>query len=255
MIYFIEKFLFGGGVDIDNNELNKFLMKNNCYDLQEITILKNKEFFISDLHIIVEGTFEVFISMKNKKHVKVATCSPKDFMIGSFEYFDKCFNHSNLDLHYKSSSDLVLKKVPNKILEEALKIPSINKWYFETMFGRLTDLTFQFFNRNTAKSDELIKLLLKKEGSTSNIVQINSVFDFVDKYDISRSTFYKGIKALEDNKQIKKEGKKITILEQVSSLHSSLFFLWTNLNLFEIYSEIELEIYTLMADIPILNFI
>lgn len=180
--------------------------------MQEIIILKNQEFLLSDLHIIVKGTFEVFMSMKNEKHVKVATCSPKDYVIGSFKYFDKYFNHSNLNLHYKSSSDLVLKKVPNKILEEALKIPSINKWYFETMFGRVTDVTFQFFNRTTAKSEELIKILLRKEGSTSNIVQIDNVFDFVDKYSISRSTFYKGIKALEDNKQIKREGKKITIL-------------------------------------------
>ena len=223
--------------------------------MQEITILKNQEFLLSDLHIIVKGTFEVFMSMENEKHIKVATCSPKDYVIGSFEYFSKYFNYSNLDLHYKSSSELVLKKVPNKILEEALKIPSINKWYFETMFSRLTDLTFQFFSRNIAKSDELIKVLLKKEGSTSNIVRIDSVFDFVDKYDISRSTFYKGIKELEDNKQIKKEGKKITILEQLSSLYSSLFFLWSNLNFFEIYSEIELEIYALMMDMPILNFV
>lgn len=230
-------------------------MQNHCYDLQEIIILKNQEFLLSDLHIIVKGQFEVFMSMKNEKHVKVATCSPEDYIIGSYEYFGKYFNHSNLNMHYKSSSDLVLKKVPNKILEEALKIPSINKWYFENMFGRVTDVTFQFFNRNIAKSDELIKILLKKEGSTSNVVRINSVSDFVDKYNISRSTFYKGIKELEDSKQIKKEGKKITILEQISSLYSSLFFLWTNLNFFEIYSEIELEIYTLITDIPILNFV
>lgn len=219
--------------------------------MQEIIILKNKNFFLSDLHIIVKGKFEVFMNMNNGKYIKVATCSPEDFVIGSFEYFGKYLNHSNLDLHYKSSSDLVLKKIPNKVLEEALKNSSINKWYFETMFGRITDLTFQFFNRNTAKSDELIKILLKKEGSTSNVVQIDNVFDFVNKYDISRSTFYKGIKELIKNKQIKKEGKKFTILENISSIYSPLFFLWPNFNFFDIFYEAELEIYALIIGVSI----
>jgi len=195
------------------NKLDFFLMQNGYSNLKEINIKKNQELFFSEPHIIIKGKMDVYIMSEDGNSLKVITLSPEDCILGIFGHYGKHLNIYNMNFYYKSNTDVILKKIPNEIKDEILKVPDMNRWFFELIFERTALFNYHLFMRNMVKSDDLIKFLLKKEAGPLNIVAIDNVFDFIDKYNISRSTFYKGMKKLEEAKEIKRDGKKIILIK------------------------------------------
>lgn len=209
------------------NRLDEFLIQNNYCDFKEINISKGQEVFLTDFHLIVKGKMEIFIMTENGEYTKIFNFTEKDGFFGGFTHLWKSSNQNNFSydqnnffydqnyftVFFRAKSDIVLKKIPFNIMVRALKDFNINKFFIEITFKRMTAIISHFFSRNYNNRDELVKFLLESESDTSNIVEIDNVYDFVEKYNISRSTFYKGIRKLEKNKQIKKIKNKIIIVK------------------------------------------
>lgn len=209
------------------NRLDEFLIQNNYCDFKEINISKGQEVFLTDFHLIVKGKMEIFIMTENGEYTKIFNFTEKDGFFGGFTHLWKSSNQNNFSydqnnffydqnyftVFFRAKSDIVLKKIPFNIMVSALKDFNINKFFIEITFKRMTAIISHFFSRNYNNRDELVKFLLESESDTSNIVEIDNVYDFVEKYNISRSTFYKGIRKLEKNKQIKKIKNKIIIVK------------------------------------------
>lgn len=189
----------------------KFFLGYDCYEkLEEISLKKGQEIYLSGIHIIIEGELEYFYLGKNGEYIKTINCSPESFLlIGAGKYF----NIEQLPPFYRVKSKAILKKLTPKIVDGLMESIDFSKWFIKFSFKYLGEILQDLFIRSTAPGEEVIKYLLKKESLKGNIITIDNIFEFVDKHNLNRSSFYKSLKKMEENGSIKRTGKKIKLLE------------------------------------------
>jgi len=126
-----------------------------------------------------------------------------------YEHFDR----HNITAFFICKSNVVLKKIPQDAVDKIVVTSNINRVLYKIILERIAGIGNDLISCDFAQNYELIKILLEKEADILNVVEIDNMLDFVDKYNVSRSTFYKGIKKLEEDGKIKKDGKRIIIVK------------------------------------------
>jgi len=189
----------------------KCFLGYDCYNkLEEMNFKKGQEIYLSGIYIVAEGELEYFYLGKNGEYIKTIDCSPNGFfMIGAGKYF----NIEQLHPFYRIKSKVVLKKLPPEIVDILMKNSDFSNWFIKFIFKYLGKILQDLFIRSTAPGEEVIKYLLKKECSEKNTITIDNIFEFVDKHNLNRSSFYKSLKNLEETGSIKRSGKKIKLLK------------------------------------------
>lgn len=200
-------------MNTENENINmlKFFLGSKCYNnLETINFKKGQEIYLSGIHIVVEGDLEYFYLGKNGEYIKTINCSPDSFLIiGAGKYF----NLEQLHPFYRVKSKAILKKLSPETLDNLMKDNDFNAWFIKLIFKYLGEIIQELFVRSTAPGEEVIKYLLKKECCKKNTVTLDNIFEFVDKHNLNRSSFYKSLKSLEEAGSIKRTGKIIKLLK------------------------------------------
>lgn len=200
-------------MNTENENLNmlKFFLGSECYsNLETINFKKGQEIYLSGIYIVTEGDLEYFYLGKNGEYIKTINCSPNSFLIiGAGKYF----NLEQLHPFYRVKSKTILKKLPPETLKILMEDNDFNAWFIRVIFKYLGEIIQELFVRSTAPGEEVIKYLLKKECCKKNTVTLDNIFEFVDKHNLNRSSFYKSLKSLEEAGSIKRTGKVIKLLK------------------------------------------
>lgn len=196
----------------DNNlNMLKCFLGNECYDsLENINLKKGQEIYLSGVYFITKGELEYFYLGVNGEYIKTINCSSESFfLIGAGKYF----NVEQLSPFFRIKSQAVLKKLPSGMMNKLIKNNDFNVWFIKFIYKYLGEVLQDLFIRSTAPGEEVIKYLLKKECCEKNIITLDNIFEFVEKHNLNRSSFYKSLKKLEEAGSIKRSGKKIRLLE------------------------------------------
>lgn len=178
-------------------------------NLETIKFRKEQELHLSGAYIITDGELEHFFLGEDGKYIKTINCSPQGyFFIGMGSYFQVEF----LSSFFKAKSKGTLKKISPKLFETLLKDEHLKALLPQFFFKYLSSIITDLFIQNTTQGDDLFRYLLKKESSGNKDLKLISIFDFIDKNNLNRSKFYRGIKNLEKNGEIKKNGKQLQLL-------------------------------------------
>lgn len=190
--------------------LREFIFKQDQTNWKKLNFKKGQQICLSEVHLIASGEVEIFLIGENGELIKVRNFGPKDVFIG----LDSYFGIEKLSPIFRVKSKTTLIKIPREDFHKLFNNMNFSNWIAKLIFYRLIDAGFNLLLRSNASSKELIKHLLISECQSDNTIIIDNITDFVDKYNIKRSTFYMGLKQLEDLGEIQKEGKKITLLKQ-----------------------------------------
>jgi len=189
--------------------LIKSLLSKDFQNCPKVIFHSNQEVHISSAYLIVSGDIEVFICDEEGRQTKILNLSSEDLIIGLSKYIE-IQTHSYF---FRIASKATLVKIPSEKIKILLNDIHFNNFIIRTLYKRIADIGHNLFIRSNASNHELIRHLLLLEGRKRKEFKITSINNFLDKYNISRSAFYKGVNALEKLEEIKKEGKKITFLK------------------------------------------
>lgn len=191
------------------DKLREFIFKQDHKNWQKLDFKKGQQIYLSDVHLIVSGEVEIFILGENGEAIKLRNLGPEDVLIS----LDGYFGVEKFSAFYRIKSETSLIKIPCEAIEKLFNNTYFSNCISKLIFHRMTEVGFSLLLRSNASNKGLIKHLLVNECRDDSTLKINNVLDFVDKYNINRSTFYKGLKKLEESGEIKKEGKKIKLLK------------------------------------------
>lgn len=189
------------------NNLEVFITLNKFKKLKQIKLSKNQELYTKSTFFLVRGSLEVFYMDINGEFLKINTIDRKDLLVGVIN----TVNYMDLNLYYKTKEDSLLLEINQTEMKNLLT--NVN---FSQLLVSLLTSYFRTYITDTLINtkypcEEKVKYFLKKEAYRDNIVYLENIGSFLDKYALNRTTYYRELKKLIQSGWLIKNGKRFYI--------------------------------------------
>ncbi|GLI57410.1 hypothetical protein PM10SUCC1_29240 [Propionigenium maris DSM 9537] len=194
-------------------KLEEFSSLDEVRTLKKITLKEGQEFYTSFYFFLAKGILEEIYVDSKGEIIKIRDVTSDEFIIGEANYF--CPSENNL--FYRAKEEAILVEIPLDLLEKWLRDIKFCKRLVKEVVLNLTLLKKEIFLRSKLLSLEKLKYFLTKEKNEYETVKISNISNFIEKYSLKRSNFYRDLKKLESSKWLKRKGKmlKLTVKDSV----------------------------------------